>query len=59
MSGEINVLSRTQIIVVASPSKSVSIINAGPPGPASTKITASNTAPTSPSVNDIWIDTSR
>lgn len=33
MSGEINVLARTQIIVVEPISKSVSIINAGPSGP--------------------------
>jgi len=35
MSGEINVISRTQIIVVEPVSGSVSIINAGPPGPPS------------------------
>jgi hypothetical protein len=34
MSGEINVISRTQIIYVDPTSGSVSIINAGPQGPA-------------------------
>ena len=34
MSGEINVISRTQIIYVDPTSGSISIINAGPQGPA-------------------------
>ena len=34
MSAEINVISRTQVIVVEPSSGSVSIIQAGPPGPA-------------------------
>ena len=34
MSGEINVISRTQIIYVDPTSGSVSVINAGPQGPA-------------------------
>lgn len=33
MSGEINVLSRSQTIVVEPPSSAVSVINAGPAGP--------------------------
>jgi len=33
MSGEINVISRTQHIVVDPASSSVAVINAGPPGP--------------------------
>jgi hypothetical protein len=57
MSGEINVVSRTQIIVVEPVSKSVAIINAGPPGPNSNQITVSNTPPSSPGINDLWIDT--
>jgi hypothetical protein len=36
MAGEINVVSRTQIIVVPPGSNSISIINAGPPGPGGT-----------------------
>jgi hypothetical protein len=35
MSGEINVISRTQQIIVDPASSSVAVINAGPPGPAS------------------------
>lgn len=34
MSQEINVVAKTQIIVVESPSSSISVINAGPQGPA-------------------------
>jgi hypothetical protein len=59
MSGEINVISRTQIIVVEPVSGSVSIINAGPmgpPGPPSHQITVSATPPSSPNINDLWID---
>jgi hypothetical protein len=33
MSGEINVISRTQHIIVDSASSSISLINEGPPGP--------------------------
>lgn len=56
MSGEINVVARTQIIIVEPVSKSISIINAGPQGPMSNRITVSNTPPSSPSVNDLWVD---
>lgn len=34
MSGEINVVSRTQVIIVEPSSESVSVISAGPAGPA-------------------------
>jgi len=57
MSGDINVLAKTQIIVVEPISKSVSVILAGPPGPMSTKIHVASTPPSSPSVNDLWVDT--
>lgn len=43
MSHEINVISKTQIIVVEPSSSSVSIINAGPQGPAGSDIPTGGT----------------
>jgi hypothetical protein len=61
MSSEINVVSKTQVIVVEPYSRAVSIINAGPVGPQGapgTIVHVGPTAPPTPSVNDLWVDTS-
>ena len=60
---EINVISRTQMIIVEPTSGSVSIINAGligptgPPGAAGTIVSVGPTPPPAPALNALWVDT--
>ena len=59
MSEEINVISRTQTIVVDPASSAVSVISSGPPGPPGPgqTIWVAPTPPPSPSIGDLWVDT--